>query len=118
MLRVQSDGSVTFHVWTTVTGFTFVNSGPGKVSAGTFAHVAGTYDAATGHLCVYVDGEGVQLQIQRKEGGVWADFPVLATGRGGAFETWIQTSHTGRQLFRDFDPQADRASQAVAVTVG
>jgi N-acetylneuraminic acid mutarotase len=57
VLRVQGDGSVTFHVWTTVTGFTFVNSGPGKVSVGTFAHTAGTYDAATGQLCVYVNGD-------------------------------------------------------------
>ncbi len=67
---------------------------------------------------VYVDGEGVQLQIQRREGAVWADFPVLATVQGGSFETWIMTSHTGRQLFRVFDPQANRASRPVAVTVG
>jgi hypothetical protein len=66
----------------------------------------------------YADGEGVQLQIQRREGGTWTDFPVLATVQGGSFETWIQTSHTGRQLFRVFDPQADRASKPVAVTVG
>ena len=67
---------------------------------------------------VYVDGEGVSLQVQRKEGGQWTDFPVLATVRGGAFETWIQTSHTGKQQFRVYDPQANRASNTVAVTVG
>lgn len=67
---------------------------------------------------VYVDGEGVSLQIQRKEGGAWTDFPVLAAVRGGAFETWIQTSHTGRQLFRVFDVEANRASNQVVVTVG
>jgi hypothetical protein len=66
----------------------------------------------------YVNGEGVQLQIQRREGGSWTDFPVLATVQGGSFQTWIQTSHTGRQLFRVYDPQADRASKPVAVTVG
>jgi hypothetical protein len=66
----------------------------------------------------YVNGEGVQLQIQRREGGGWTDFPVLATVQGGSFQTWIQTSHTGRQLFRVYDPQADRASKPVAVTVG
>ena len=42
----------------------------------------------------------------------------FATVQGGSFQTWIQTSHTGRQLFRVYDPQADRASKPVAVTVG
>lgn len=67
---------------------------------------------------VYVDGEGVALQVQRREGGSWTDFPVQANVRGGAFETWIQTSRTGEQRFRVADPTTDRASNAVRVTVG
>lgn len=67
---------------------------------------------------VYVDGEGVALQVQRKEGGSWVDFPVTATVRGGVFSTWIQTTRTGTQAFRFYDKSADRASNTVRVTVG
>lgn len=67
---------------------------------------------------VYIDGEGVALQIQRREGGTWSDFPVDATVRGGVFETWIQTSRTGEQRFRVADPTTDRVSNVVRITVG
>ena len=67
---------------------------------------------------VYTGGEGVELRIQRKEGGAWADFPVIATVRGGSFETWIQTTRTGRSEFRVYDAQARRGSNVVVVTVG
>jgi hypothetical protein len=67
---------------------------------------------------VYVDGEGVALQVQRKEGGTWVDFPVTATVRGGVFSTWIQTSRTGQSPFRVYDAGANRASNPVVVTVG
>ena len=67
---------------------------------------------------VYVDGEGVALQIQRNEGGAWTDFPVTATVRGGVFSTWIQTSHTGKQQFRVLDKTTNRTSNVVTVTVG
>ena len=67
---------------------------------------------------VYVDGEGVALQIQRKEGGAWTDFPVTATVRGGVFSTWIQTTHTGKQEFRVLDQTTNRVSNVVTVTIG
>ena len=67
---------------------------------------------------VYVDGEGVALQIQRKEGGTWVDFPVTATVRGGVFSTWILTSRTGESPFRVFDTTANRASNVVVVAIG
>jgi hypothetical protein len=67
---------------------------------------------------VYNQGEGVELQIQRKEGARWTDFPVTATVRGGSFSTWIQTSRTGRSPFRVYDRQAGRGSNPVLVTVG
>ena len=67
---------------------------------------------------VYTDGEGARLQVQRKDGGAWTDFPVDATVRGGSFETWIQTSRTGVTKFRVFDPDTRRASNVVTVTIG
>lgn len=67
---------------------------------------------------VYTDGEGAKLQIQRKEGGSWTDFPVDATVRGGSFETWIQTSRSGKTQFRVFDKDSNRASNVVTVTIG
>lgn len=67
---------------------------------------------------VYTDGEGASLQIQRKEGGAWTDFPVDATVRGGSFETWIQTSRSGVTKFRVFDRAANRASNVVTVRIG
>lgn len=66
----------------------------------------------------YVNGEGVALQIQRKEGRTWTDFPVTATVRGGVFSTWIQTTRTGDSPFRMYDEQADRASNVLVVSVG
>lgn len=67
---------------------------------------------------VYTDGEGARLQIQRREGGSWTDFPVEATVRGGSFDTWITTSRTGRTKFRVLDEETDRASNVVTVTIG
>jgi hypothetical protein len=67
---------------------------------------------------VYRGGEGATLQIQRREGGSWTDFPVTATVRGGSFSTWIETSRTGESAFRVFDPSLERSSNVVTVTIG
>jgi hypothetical protein len=67
---------------------------------------------------VYLDGEGVALQIQRKENGSWVNFPVKVTVQGGGFETWIETSKTGRSEFRVYDREANRTSNVAVVTVG
>jgi hypothetical protein len=46
-------------------------------------------------------GAGVYLQVERREGGVWTDFPVdMTTNQGGTYSTWIITGHTGPNLFR------------------
>jgi hypothetical protein len=46
-------------------------------------------------------GAGILLQVQRREGGVWTDFPVtMTTDHGGAYSTWIITGHTGPNRFR------------------
>lgn len=67
---------------------------------------------------VYPGGEGATLQVQRREGGSWIDFPVTASVRGGSFETWIQTSRTGKAKFRVFDSSANKGSNVVAVGIG
>ncbi len=66
---------------------------------------------------VYEGNEGASLQVQRKEGG-WTDFPVTASVQGGSFETWIQTSRTGKAKFRVFDKEADKGSNVVTVQIG
>ncbi len=67
---------------------------------------------------VYEGQEGATLQVQRREGGSWSDFPVTASVRGGSFETWIQTSRSGKTKFRVFDEAADKASNVVTVQIG
>lgn len=66
----------------------------------------------------YQGADGVTLQVQRFEGGSWADFPVTASVNGGTFQTWIQTSRTGEQRLRMLDTQDETASNEVTVQVG
>ena len=66
---------------------------------------------------VYVDGDGVALQVQRQDGAAWLDFPTKANVSGGAFETYIYTGRIGPNVFRMFDPTTGRSSNAVTVTV-
>jgi hypothetical protein len=67
---------------------------------------------------VYEGGDGATLQVQRRDGGSWSDFPVTASVRGGSFETWIMTSRAGATKFRVYDDSADRASNVVTVQIG
>lgn len=66
---------------------------------------------------VYLDGEGVSLQVQREENGAWVDFPTTATVRSGGFDTYVYTGRFGDNTFRMFDPTTGRSSNAVTVTV-
>lgn len=66
---------------------------------------------------VYVDGDGVALQVQRQDGSAWVDFPTRANVSGGAFDTYIYTGRIGANEFRMFDPTTGRSSNAVTVTV-
>jgi hypothetical protein len=46
-------------------------------------------------------GSGVFLQVERKEGGVWTEFPVtMTTNERGTYSTSIITGHTGPNRFR------------------
>ncbi|MGI8433429.1 MAG: hypothetical protein ACR2LE_01600 [Nocardioidaceae bacterium] len=58
------------------------------------------------------------LQVQRKEGNVWVDFPTQASGTDGNFSTYIQTGHTGDNLFRVQETSTGKVSPPVTVTIG
>lgn len=76
---------------------------------------AGTYERVnlTG---TYRRGEGSTLQVQRKEGGAWVDFPTDAYVSGGTFSTYIETGQTGQNRFRVIDPTG-RTSNVVSVMI-
>lgn len=70
--------------------------------------LSGTYDG----------GEGAVLQVQRKDGAGWQDFPVTTAVSGGSFSTYVQTGRTGVQRFRVKDTASGETSNAVKVRVG
>jgi hypothetical protein len=61
---------------------------------------------------------GTVLQVQRREGGRWTDFPVTATCNGGSYSTYILTGHTGPNRLRMLALGPDDASNTVVVQVG
>ena len=82
---------------------------PEQVAPGERINLTGSYPGA----------DNVALQVQRKENHAWVPFAdVQAQVRVGTFETYVMTSRTGGMKFRVFDPTAQEASNAVAVTVG
>lgn len=62
--------------------------------------------------------EGAVLQVQRKSGNSWSDFPVTATVNGGQFSTYIQTGRSGKNVFRMADTDSNKVSNTVAVSIG
>ncbi len=81
---------------------------PSRVATGQRIDLRGTYPG----------GAGSVLQVQRKEGGAWADFPVSFSVGTDSFTTYITTSRTGRAMLRVFDKAAGKASNPVSVVVG
>ncbi len=78
--------------------------------AGTYQRVnlTGTYRGAA---------PGTSLQVQRREGTSWVDFPTSATVSGGRFSTYIETGRPGPNRFRVFDGGAGKASNIVVVQI-
>ncbi len=66
----------------------------------------------------YPTGSGAILQVQRREGGQWADFSVTVGVNGDSFATYVQTSRVGENRFRVLDSDSGSASNVVIVTVG
>lgn len=67
---------------------------------------------------VYPGGEGAILQVQRREGGSWSDFPVTVSVSGETFSTYVQTGRSGPNRFRVVDTDTGLESNPVTVRVG
>ncbi|UYM05618.1 hypothetical protein [Solicola gregarius] len=62
---------------------------------------------------------GGVLQVQRREGGTWTDFPVTANvNPNGTFSTYILTSRTGTAPFRLLHEPTGRTTPVVRITIG
>ena len=66
----------------------------------------------------YQGQDNLALQVQRRQGGDWSDFPVQANVRAGTFATYVETGQTGVNQFRLYDARADKTSNVVEVTIG
>ena len=85
-----------------------LNISPVAVRPNERVNLTGTYKGA----------DNLELQVQRFQDGDWRDFGVTATVRVGTFETYIMTGRSGEQRFRMYDPEAEKGSNVVLVTIG
>ena len=67
---------------------------------------------------VYPSGEGAILQVQRFEGGGWADFNATGSVSGGTFQIPIYTSQAGVNRFRVVDSDTGLESNEIRITIG
>ncbi|GAB6984618.1 hypothetical protein [Nocardioides pyridinolyticus] len=67
---------------------------------------------------VYPSGEGAILQVQRFEGGAWADFNATGSVSGGTFQIPIYTSQPGVNRFRVVDSDTQLESNEIRITIG
>jgi hypothetical protein len=67
---------------------------------------------------VYPGGEGAILQVQRFEGGQWADFNATIPVSNETFTTYVQSAQTGVNKFRVVDTASGDESNPITVTVG
>jgi hypothetical protein len=65
----------------------------------------------------YPGGNGTSLQVQRREGGAWVQFPTSASVQGGSFSTFVASGQSGPNAFRVLDPSTGRKSNVVVVRV-
>ena len=80
---------------------------PTTVSSGQTFKISGTYAGR----------DGVQLQLQRLENGVWADYPNDISVSMGSYSTTAASTMTGTNSFRVYDQSANRSSNVVSVLV-
>lgn len=80
---------------------------PTTVGSGQTFTVSGTYAGR----------DGVQLQLQRLESGVWADYPNDINVTMGSYSTTASSTMTGTNSFRVYDQSANRPSNVVTVFV-
>ncbi|MBZ5738292.1 hypothetical protein [Nocardioides mangrovi] len=67
---------------------------------------------------VYPGGEGAILQVQRFEGGRWANFNATGSVSGEQFQIPIQTSQPGVNRFRVVDTDSGLESGEAKITIG
>lgn len=65
----------------------------------------------------YPGGNGTSLQVQRREGGSWVQFPTSASVEAGSFTTFVASGQSGPNAFRVLDPSTGRKSNVVVVRV-
>jgi hypothetical protein len=65
----------------------------------------------------YPGGNGTSLQVQRREGGSWVQFPTSASVEAGSFSTFVASGQSGPNAFRVLDPSTGRMSNVVVVRV-
>ncbi len=63
----------------------------------------------------YPGGDGTVLQVQRKEGGRWVDFPTSATVDGKHFDTYVALGQPGPNKLRVVG--GGKTSNVVTITV-
>ncbi|MGN6721427.1 MAG: hypothetical protein ACTHJM_02310 [Marmoricola sp.] len=80
---------------------------PTSVRSGQAFNISGTYAGR----------DGVQLQLQRLENGIWADYPNDISVSMGTYSTTAESTMTGTNSFRVYDQTANRASNVVSVLV-
>lgn len=80
---------------------------PATVGSGRTFTVSGTYSGR----------DGVQLQLQRLENGVWADYPNDINVSMGSYSTTAVSTMSGTNSFRVYDQSANRSSNVVSVLV-
>jgi hypothetical protein len=66
---------------------------------------------------IYLNGDGATLQVQRRDGSTWVDFPVTVSVESGSFTTYVSTSRLGDLRFRMLDVETGRTSNVVTVTI-
>ncbi|MGH3359036.1 MAG: hypothetical protein ACRDO7_09555 [Nocardioidaceae bacterium] len=88
---------------------TVLHARPNPASPGAKITLSGTFR----------DLRGGTLQVQRREGGTWTDFPVTASvAPNGAYSTYIITSRTGTSPYRLLHEQSGRSTPPVRITIG
>jgi hypothetical protein len=66
----------------------------------------------------YPGGNGVTLQVQRREGGSWTPFPTSATVDGGSFSTYVALGQPGPNRLRVVDTGSGTTSNVIVINVG
>jgi hypothetical protein len=65
----------------------------------------------------YKGADSVSLQVQRFDDGTWTNFNAKTTVRVGTFATYVMTGRVGENRLRVYDPQTQKGSNVILVTI-